>query len=87
MRFWVGVTDNNWFKYLSVAKPEEVNFWQPTATTPPFKDAPVGLPFLFKLRLPRNHIAGGGFFVTYSKLPLILAWEVFGEKNGCSSLG
>lgn len=86
MRFWVGVTDNRWFKYLSETRPDEVNFWQPSATTPPFKGAPVGLPFLFKLRQPRNHIVGGGFFVTYSKLPLSLAWEVFGEKNGCSSL-
>jgi putative restriction endonuclease len=86
MRFWVGVTDNHWFKYLSNTRPDEVNFWQPTATTPPFKGAPVGLPFLFKLRQPRNHIAGGGFFVTYSRLPLSLAWDVFGEKNGCGSL-
>jgi len=41
---------------------------------------------LFKLRRPYNHIAGGGFFVTYSSLPLSLAWEVFGQKNGCASL-
>jgi putative restriction endonuclease len=86
MKFWVGVTDNQWFKYLSERRPDEVNFWQPSATTPPFSKQPVGLPFLFKLRHPRNHIAGGGFFVTYSRLPLSLAWEVFGEKNGCRSL-
>lgn len=46
----------------------------------------MGLPFLFKLKRPNNHIAGGGYFVTYSSLPLSLAWEVFGNKNGCSSL-
>lgn len=85
MKFWVGVTDNQWFKYLSAIQPDEVNFWQPGAT-PPFTGAPVGLPFLFKLKSPNNHIAGGGFFVTYSKLPLSLAWEIFGQKNGCSSL-
>lgn len=85
MKFWVGVTDNQWFRYLSEIRPDEVNFWQPGAT-PPFTNAPVGLPFLFKLRRPNNHIAGGGFFVTYSKLPLSLAWEIFGPKNGCSSL-
>ncbi|MEW6427840.1 MAG: HNH endonuclease [Thermodesulfobacteriota bacterium] len=84
MKFWVGVTDNNWFKYLSELQPDEVNFWQPSAT-PPFTNAEIGLPFLFKLKKPYNHIAGGGFFVTYSKLPLTLAWEIFGQKNGCSS--
>ena len=70
---------------MSEAKPDEVNFWQPSAT-PPFTGVPFGLPFLFKLKRPYNHIAGGGFYVTYSKLPLTLAWEVFGQKNGCSSL-
>jgi putative restriction endonuclease len=85
MRFWVGVTDNKWFNFLSELQPDEVNFWQPSAT-PPFTNAPTGLPFLFKLRKPNNHIAGGGFFVTYNKLPLTLAWEIFGQKNGCNSL-
>lgn len=85
MKFWVGVTDNRWFKYLSTIQPDEVNFWQPSGT-PPFKAAPIGMPFLFKLKRPFNHIAGGGFFVTYSRLPLSIAWEVFGEKNGCSSV-
>ena len=46
----------------------------------------MGLPFLFKLKRPGNRIAGGGFFVTYSTLPLSLAWEVFGEKNGAATL-
>lgn len=41
--------------------------------------------FLFSLR-SSDHIAGGVFFVTYSKMPLSLAWEVFGQKNGCNSL-
>lgn len=85
MKFWVGVTDNRWYQFLSQRLPDEVNFWQPGGT-PPFKGAPIGLPFLFKLKRPFNHIAGGGFFVTYSSLPLSLAWEVFGEKNGCASL-
>jgi putative restriction endonuclease len=85
MRFWVGVTDNHWFKYLSETRPDEVNFWQPSAATPPFKGAPVGLPFLFKLRSPHNHIVGGGFYVTYSHLPLKVAWDTFGDKNGCAS--
>lgn len=82
--FWVGVTDNHWYKFLAERNLDEVNFWQPSAT-PPFTNRPVGMPFLFKLKRPYNHIAGGGFFVTYNKIPLSLAWDIFGEKNGASS--
>jgi putative restriction endonuclease len=85
MKFWVGTTDNGWYDYISTRGLDEVNFWQPGAR-PPFTNAPVGLPFLFKLRRPNNHIAGGGFFVAYSTLPISVAWDVFGEKNGASSL-
>lgn len=85
MNSWLGVTDNSWFSYLSQRNLDEVNFWQPSAT-PPFTGAPVGMPFLLKLKRPYNDIAGGGFFVTYSTLPTALAWEVFGEKNGAASL-
>lgn len=86
MKFWVGVTDNHWYDYLAQRGLEEVNFWQPSAT-PPFVSAPVGMPFLFKLKRPHNHIAGGGFFVTYSTLPISVAWDVFGEKNGAPTIG
>lgn len=85
MRFWVGVTDNKWYQFLSQLRPDEVNFWQPGGT-PPFKGAPIGLPFLFKLRRPYNHIAGGGFFVKYSSFPLSIVWDIFRQKNGCASL-
>jgi putative restriction endonuclease len=85
MKFWVGVTDNKWYQFLSQLQPDEVNFWQPNGT-PPFTGAPIGLPFLFKLKRPYNHIAGGGYFVKYSSFPLSITWEIFGQKNGCSSL-
>ena len=29
MKFYLGVTDNNWYKYLSQINPEDINFWQP----------------------------------------------------------
>lgn len=86
MKFWVGATDNNWFNFLARRRLDEANFWQPSGK-PPFVNAPVGMPFLFKLKRPYNHIAGGGFFVTYSRLPIDLAWEIFGEKNGAASVG
>lgn len=84
MKYWAGVTDNKWFQFLSGRQFDEVNFWQPSAT-PPFTNLEAGTPFLFKLKRPHNHIAGFGYFVKYVKLPLTMAWDVFGEKNGASS--
>jgi putative restriction endonuclease len=84
MKLWVGVTDPDWFAFLSRADVDEVNFWQPSATAP-FVGLEPGATFLFKLKRPHNHIAGGGIFVKSSKLPLSLAWEVFESKNGAES--
>jgi putative restriction endonuclease len=81
MKFWVGVTDNSWFDFLSKLAPDEVNFWQPGGTTAFRRLQPWEL-FLFKLHAPLNYIAGGGFFVSHSFLPLSLAWETFEQKNG-----
>lgn len=84
-RFWVGTTDNDWFDFLS-RRPhiDEVNFWQPSGK-PLFAHLPMGSPFLFKLKKPHNCIAGGAWYVRNSALPLSLAWETFGEKNGTAS--
>jgi putative restriction endonuclease len=84
MKFWVGVTDNKWFHFLRDHQPDELNFWQPSGQ-PAFADLPSGAPFLFKLKKPNNHIAGGGFFVKYSILPLSIAWDAFGYKNGAAT--
>jgi putative restriction endonuclease len=81
MKYWVGVTDRNWFLQLRQQQPEEVNFWQPSPTSPTNLLQP-GVPFLFKLHYPDNYIVGGGFFVRFTVLPAKLAWEAFGEKNG-----
>lgn len=86
MKFWAGVTDNGWLDFLShLAEIDEVNFWHPSGR-PPFMNLPEGTPFLFKVKAPFHHIAGGGYFVKYETLPLPLAWEAFGEKNGAASL-
>lgn len=68
MKYWVGVTDNGWFEFLSRAGVDEVNFWQPSGKAP-FVGLEEDSPFLFKLKRPFNHIAGGGFFVKFSVLP------------------
>jgi putative restriction endonuclease len=86
MRFWVGVTDFDWYRFLA-ARPDidEVNFWQPSGAVE-FKALQPGDLFLFKLHSPRNFIAGGGFFAHWSRLPISLAWEAFGERNGVGSV-
>ncbi len=59
MKYWLGVTDNDWFNFLSQERPDEVNFWQPSGKAP-FMNLAPGSPFLFKLKRPFNHVAGGG---------------------------
>ena len=82
MKFYIGVTDNQWYRFLAERQPDEVNFWRPGGGS--FKAVDEGSLFLFKLHSPLNYIVGGGFFVRYTVLPLSLAWEAFGEKNGAS---
>ncbi len=84
MKFWVGVTDNSWFDFLSKRLPDEVNFWQPGGKIA-FRRIEPGELFLFKLHSPLNYIVGGGFFVRHSFLPLSLAWEAFEQKNGAEN--
>jgi putative restriction endonuclease len=61
-----------------------VNFWQPSARAP-FTNLPAGTPFLFKLKRPYNHIAGGGYFSNYTTLLLSQAWDFFGAENGSAT--
>lgn len=84
MRFNIRITDNDWFRFLSQIQPDEVNFWMPSGKQG-FAALERGEPLLFKLAAPNNHIAGGGFFVTFRRMPLSLAWRAFAEKNGVAS--
>lgn len=84
MKYWVGVTDRNWFEYLSSINPDEVNFWKPSGQG--FGAVEVGSPFLFKLHSPINKIVGGGFFIRSEQLPLSLAWDAFEKKNGAENI-
>lgn len=83
---YVGITDYDWFRFLS-AQPsvEEVNFWQPGGRTT-FRAIKPGELFLFKLHAPRNFIVGGGVFAHADLLPVSLAWEAFGIRNGAATL-
>ncbi len=84
MRYFIGVTDDKWFERLSNLKPDEVNFWRPGGRQS-FRAISPGAPFLFKLHSPHDFIVGGGFFVRHSNIPLSLAWEAFGQKNGAET--
>lgn len=86
MKFWVGITDHEWYRFLAGLKPDEVNFWQPSAARMPVR-LTSGAPFLFKLHAGHGgRIVGGGFFAHYSAFPVRMAWEAFAEKNGAATL-
>ncbi len=84
MKALVAVTDREWFDFLRARAPDEVNFWQPSGGTG-FRALEPGQPLLFKLHAPDNLIVGGGFFAHFSQIPVSLAWQAFGEKNGAAS--
>jgi len=85
LKVFVAVTDGDWFRFLSAQERlDEVNFWQPGGERD-FVALTLGAPFLFKLRWPDNVIVGGGFFASFSRLPVSIVWDVFGQKNGAPS--
>ena len=81
----IAITDFDWYRFLSQRRSwDEVNFWTPSAHWT--FHAPEFSPFLFKLKAPHRAIAGFGYFARYSALPEWLAWDCFGQANGCGSL-
>lgn len=86
MKLFVGITDYEWFNTLcAIPNIDEVNFWQPSGSSR-FQALKPGELFLFKLHSPLNSIVGGGFFAYSNIIPVNLAWDAFGEKNGAHSL-
>ena len=84
IRIAVAITDTNWFHFLRQRpKLGEVNFWSPSGRN--LGVIGPGELVLFKLKAPDNRIAGGGIYTHFSKVPLSLAWEAFGEANGAAS--
>lgn len=84
MRFYVAITDLDWFTFLATQRPDEVNFWQPSGGRT-FRALEPGEPLLFKLHSPRNFIVGGGYFSRFSLCPLSYAWDAFQQKNGAQT--
>ena len=85
MNAYIAVTDFEWFTLLSQQQGiEEVNFWQPGGNRV-FSAIEKGGLFLFKLHSPQDFIVGGGFYAHSTILPVSLAWDTFGIKNGVAS--
>lgn len=78
-------TDLDWFLHFRPedrqVRIDEVNFWQPTSNQN-FGALQRGQPFFFRLKQPQYAIAGFGLFARFDRLPLQLAWDVFGQRNG-----
>ncbi|MCZ7657709.1 MAG: HNH endonuclease [Xanthobacteraceae bacterium] len=86
VRLWVANTDHDWFDFLATEPGiDEVNFWQPSGSTN-FSAIQPGELFLFRLKSPRNAIGGYGVFSHASNIPISLAWEAFGTRNGARTL-
>lgn len=82
VKIWAANTDLDWFDYLAAQSDiDEVNFWQPSGHSN-FGAIGQGELFLFKLKSPRNVIGGFGVLSQSTNMPLSLAWEAFGKKNG-----
>jgi len=85
VRLIVAVTDTDWYEHLrAIPNLGEANFWAPGGAN--FRALQPGELFLFKLHAPHNFIVGGGIFTYANTIPVSLAWEAFGEKNGAKSL-
>lgn len=86
MEAFVGITDRDWFDHLSrLDDVDEANFWSPHPKA--LKKFTRGEPVLFKLRAREGRaIVGGGFFEHFTTLPISVAWDTFGAKNGAASL-
>jgi putative restriction endonuclease len=82
---YVANTDNDWFDFLKARSPlEDVNFWKPTPQS--FKAIGEGQLFVFRLKSPRNVIGGYGVLASSVNVPIQLAWEALGERNGSPSI-
>ena len=82
---YVANTDNEWFDFLKSRAPlEDVNFWKPTPQT--FRAIDEGELFVFRLKSPRNRIGGYGVLASSINVPIQLAWDSLGERNGSPSM-
>jgi putative restriction endonuclease len=84
---FIGNTDPRWYRFLSQQNETvEVNFWRPSGRYTVFRAIAPGEFFFFRLTSPINKIVGFGTFTHHTVLPLLVAWETFGQANGCGTV-
>lgn len=81
MHLFISPTDHDWYTFLRDRRADEVNFWRPGGTKN-FNALARGESFLFKAKAPYNAIIGGGLFAGFTRVPISMAWQAFGEFNG-----
>lgn len=87
MKIFIANTDPAWYQFLARHdEASEVNFWRPSGRYAAFHAIAPGELFFFRLRTPFNKIVGFGTFAHHSALQLSMAWETFGQANGCATL-
>lgn len=87
MKLYIGNTDPAWYRFLSDHEhTSEVNFWRPHGRHAAFRAIAPGELFFFRLRQPYSKIVGFGTLAHHTMLPLLMAWETFGQANGCETL-
>jgi putative restriction endonuclease len=82
----VGVTDDNWYRFLA-DRPgvTEVNFWQPSRG-PRVPYPGPGRAVLLQNPLPAQQAGRRRLFSDSARLRVSEAWEFFGEANGVASI-
>src|SRR5690554_480770 len=82
--FAISPTDIDWFEFLRESGfNSEINFWTPTLWN--ITRLKSGDRLYFMLKSPIRKIGGFGEFKEYVNMPLSVAWNRFGKKNGCKS--
>ncbi len=82
--FAISPTDIDWFEFLRESGfNSEINFWTPTPWNITRLESSDRLYFM--LKSPIRKIGGFGEFKEYVNMPLSVAWNRFGKKNGCKS--
>jgi putative restriction endonuclease len=84
LKIYVANTDRDWYNFLASRGAEEVNFWRPSDTRT-FRAIERDELFFFRLGRPWSKIAGFGTYTDFIVLELLMAWEIFGQANGCAT--
>ncbi|MDX1584035.1 MAG: hypothetical protein R3338_10600 [Thermoanaerobaculia bacterium] len=85
MHGYVTSVDWEWYSTVrSIAEVDETNLWRP-GIRQQFRALDPGEPVFFRLKSPRDRIAGFGFFTHFSIFPVSLAWRIFTKRTGASS--